>query len=113
MSFESEIAIALATIGAAVLAGISWNTLGIWQVYRESGIKAVDWLKVRKNVIIGVILGVIAYGVVLGGGASLGAITSFDTFIAVVIAFFPLIIIAEKIFTKKTVSSVPVAKVAG
>jgi len=112
MSFENEFAVALATIGAAILAGVAWNTLGIWQVYRETGIKAVDWLKVRKNVVIGTILGVIAYGVVLGGRASIGAITSFDTFIAAVIAFFPLIIIAEKIFTKKTDSSVPVAKTA-
>jgi len=111
MSFENEIAIAFVTICAAVLAGISWNTLGIWQVYRDSGIKAVDWLKVRKNVIIGTVLGIIGYGVALSGNIGLVEITSLDSFIAVVIAFFPLIVIADKIFTRKlTASSVNVAK---
>jgi len=109
MSFE--IAIALATVGAAVLAGIAWNTLGIWQVYRERGIAAVDWLKVRKNVIIGVILGIIGYGASLADAIQIPVIWNFESFILGVIAFFPLIIVAEKIFTKKTPgSSVDVAK---
>ena len=109
MSFE--IAIALATIGAAVLAGISWNTLGIWQVYRDKGFDAVDWLKVRKNVIIGVILGVIGYGASLSGAIEIPAVSDFNSFILTVIAFFPLIVVAERIFTnKKPVGSTAVTK---
>jgi len=96
-----EIAIALATIGAAVLAGISWNTIGIWQVYRDGGLAAVDWLKVRKNVIIGIILGVIGYGVSLTGSIPIPAIVDLNSFILAVIAFFPLVVVAERIFTKK------------
>jgi len=109
MSFE--IAIALATLGAAVLAGISWNTLGIWQVYRDKGFVAVDWLKVRKNVVIGVILGVIGYGASLADAVSIPVIWNFESFILAVIAFFPLIVVAEKIFTKKTPgSATPIVK---
>jgi len=108
---EFEFGIALATIGAAVLAGISWNTLGIWQVYRDKGLAAVDWLKVRKNVIIGVILGIIGYGASLSGAIDIPGITDFNTFILAVIAFFPLIVVAERIFTKKRpAGSVDVAK---
>jgi len=103
MSFE--IAVALATIGAAVLAGISWNTLGIWQVYRDRGFAAVDWLKVRKNVIIGVVLGVIGYGASLSNAISIPIIWNLESFVIAVIAFFPLIVVAEKIFTKKKPAS--------
>jgi len=106
MSFE--IAIALATIGSAVLAGIAWNTLGIWQVYREKGGAAVDWLKVRKNVIIGIVLGIIAYGVSLSEALAIPPISDLDSFILAVIAFFPIIIVADKIFTKKSGSSIPI-----
>ena len=101
MSFETALAIALATIGSAVLAGISWNTIGIWQTYRDQGLKAVDWAKVQKNVIIGVILGVIAYGASLSGSVAVPAIVDFNSFILAVIAFFPLVVVAEKIFTRK------------
>ena len=103
-----EIAIALATIGAAVLAGISWNTLGIWQVYRVQGLSAVDWLKVRKNVIIGAILGIIGYGASLSDVLPLPVIVDLNTFVLAVIAFFPAIVIAERIFTRKLpASSIP------
>lgn len=108
MSFE--IAIALATLGSAVLAGISWNTLGIWQVYRDKGFVAVDWLKVRKNVVIGIILGVIGYGVSLTDTVAIPVIWNFDSFILAVIAFFPLVIIAEKIFATKAKGSINVTK---
>jgi len=108
MSFE--IAIALATLGSAVLAGISWNTLGIWQVYRDKGLLAVDWLKVRKNVIIGIILGVIGYGVSLTDALAIPVIWNFESFILAVVAFFPLVVIAEKIFTNKSKGSVDVTK---
>jgi len=110
MSFE--IAVALATLGAAVLAGISWNTLGIWQVYRDRGFVAVDWLKVRKNVVIGTILGVIGYGASLSDAVAIPMIWNLESFVIAVIAFFPLIVVAEKIFTKKQpASATNVAKV--
>ena len=100
MTYELELAL-IASIGAAVLAGISWNTLGIWQKYRDDVKAKVDWVKVQKNVLIGAILGVIAFGISLTEAIPQLAITGVESFIGATIAFFPLIIIAEKIFTKK------------
>ncbi len=91
---------ALATIGAALIAGVSFNTLGIWKKYRELGEKAIDWAKVKKNVIIGSVLGVIAYGVSLADKENniIPAINDLETFVLAVIAFFPAIVIADAIF---------------
>jgi len=91
----------IASIGAAVLAGISWNTLGIWQKYRADEKAKVDWGKVQKNVVIGAVLGIIAFGVGLTDVLPIPIITGLGSFIGATIAFFPLIVIAEKIFTKK------------
>ena len=94
--------IALITIGAAILAGVAWNTLGIWQRWREGADdSSPDWSKVKKNVIIGTILGVIAYGVAVSQGSSLPIIVDVNTFALAVIAFFPLVVVADKIFTRK------------
>ena len=100
MTYELELAL-IASIGAAVLAGISWNTLGIWQKYRDDAKAKVDWAKVQKNVLIGAVLGIIAFAVSLSDAGTAIAITGVESFIGATIAFFPLIIIAEKIFTKK------------
>ena len=109
MSFE--ILIALVTVVSAVLAAIAWNTIGIWQVYRDGGVAVIDKLKVRKNVIIGMVLGIIGYGASLSGAIPLPVITDINTFILAVIAFFPAIIVAERIFTRKPPkSSTPTEK---
>ena len=96
--------IALVTIGAFVLAGVSWNTLGIWQKWRDNKDATVNWDRVRKNVVIGAVLGIIGYGVQVGAAApdaTVKAISSVPEFVGLVLAAFPLIVVADKIFNKK------------
>lgn len=92
--------IALVIIAAYIIAGISWNTLGIWQKWRSGDTVKIDLNKVKKNVIIGAVLGVIAYGVQISAAVTITAVTGVDSFIAVVIAAFPLIVVADRIFSK-------------
>lgn len=89
---------ALGLIGAAVFAGVGYNTLGIWKQYRQGGEAAVDLAKVKRNVIIGAVLGAIGYGLSLSEGVNIPSVTSIETFGAAVVAFFPLIVIAEGVF---------------
>lgn len=92
---------AVLLLGASIVAGICWNTLGIWQKYKEEGLKTIDWLKVRKNVIIGIVLGVIAYSLTITDVIPVDPIVGLNSFILAVIAFFPFIVIAERIFTRR------------
>jgi len=93
--------VAFVTIAAFVLAGISWNTLGIWQKWRNGASDAsIDWIRVRKNVIIGIVLGIIAYGVKVSSGEPGVVVASVDDFVGTVITAFPLVVIADKIFNK-------------
>lgn len=97
--------IALVTIGAFILAGISWNTLGIWQKWRNADKDSkIDFQRVRKNVIIGAVLGIIAYGVQVGAAtedAVIQLVNTIPEFVGLVLAAFPLIVVADKIFNKK------------
>ena len=92
---------ALIILAASVSAGVLWNTLGIWQKYKETGAKGIDWLKVRKNTIIGVALGVIGYALTLSDAVTIPEIQGLNSFILAVIAFFPFVVIAERVFTRK------------
>jgi len=92
----------LASIGAAVLAGIGYNTLGIWKAYRKGGDASVDWSKVKKNVIIGGILGLIGFGLTLTKALPIPEIVDVNTFIGAIIAYFPLVVVAEGIFVKES-----------
>ena len=94
--------IALTTIAAAILAGISWNTLGIWTKWREDQDSTIEWSRVKKNVIIGAIIGAIAYGIQIQAGDPEVAIGSINGFVMAVVGFFPLIVVADKIFNKKS-----------
>ena len=96
--------VALVTIAAFALAGVSWNTLGIWQKWRNADNAKIDWKRVRKNVIIGVVLGVIAYGVkisAIDASDTPVLVASVNDFILTIIAAFPLVVVADKIFNKK------------
>lgn len=93
--------IALYTVLAAVVAGISWNTLGVWQKWRNSEDSEIDWDRVKKNVIIGAILGIIAYSVQISGGIEASIALTIEGFIIAVVGFFPLIVVADKIFNRK------------
>ena len=92
---------ALVILGAAVSAGVVWNTLGIWQKYKETGVKSLDWAKVRKNIIIGTILGLIGYAATLTDTVTIPEIQGLNSFILAIIAFLPFVVIAERIFTRK------------
>lgn len=97
--------IALVTIAAFVLAGVSWNTLGIWQKWRDAASDSkIDLVRVRKNVIIGAVLGIIAYGVQVGTAvpdAAVQLVNTIPEFAGMVMAAFPLIVVADKIFNRK------------
>lgn len=91
----------LLVIFASITAGVLWNMVGIWQKYKEEGLTAIDWLKVRKNVIVGSIVGFGGYVVLLDEGVPLPEITTFNTFLLAIVAFFPFVVIADRIFTRK------------
>jgi len=90
----------LALIGAAVLAGVGWSTLGIFNKWRNNEDAEIDWGKVRKNVIIGSGLGVVTFGYGLVTGEADPIIDTGKAFILAVGAFFPLIVIVDKILNR-------------
>jgi len=94
--------VALTTIAAAIVAGISWNTLGIWTKWREDEDSSIEWSRVKKNVIIGAIIGIIAYGIQIQAGDPSVVIASINAFVIAVVGFFPLVVVADKIFNKKS-----------
>ena len=97
-----DIANALVTIAAAVIAGIGWNTFGIWNTYKEKGIAGVDFAKVKVNLIIGTVVGIVGYGLSVLANAPITPIGDINTFIIAVTAFFPFIVAAERIFARKS-----------
>lgn len=96
--------IALTTIAAFILAGISWNTLGVWQKWRNGDDASIQWDRVKKNVIIGAVLGIIGYGVLASTQSPdtvARGISTIPDFAIAVVAAFPLIVVADKIFNRK------------
>ena len=91
----------IAPLGAAIIAGISWSTLGIFNKWRSGKDSTIDAKKLRKNVVIGIILGAatMGYGVYTGEASSL--ITTANGFITAVAAYFPTVVIVDKLFNKK------------
>ena len=76
-----------------------------WQKWRNADNSKIDWKRVRKNVIIGIVLGIIAYGVKIsvGDASDTGIIVvSVNDFMTTIIAAFPLVVVADKIFNRKT-----------
>ena len=91
----------LPLIAAAVLAGISWSTVGVFSRYKSGLDAKVDWLKTRKNVIIGAVLGVVGWGLGVLDKVGIPAITTPEAFVGALVAYFPLVILADKLFTKR------------
>jgi len=91
----------IAPLGAAIIAGVSWSTLSIFNKWRSGKGNTIDKDKLKKNVILGTILGfaTMGYGVYTGEVTTL--ITTASGFIAAIAAYFPLIVIVEKLFIKK------------
>lgn len=91
----------LPLIAAAILAGISWSTVGVFSLYKNGLDSTINWLKVRKNVIIGTVLGIVGWGLGVVDKVGIPAINSPEAFIVAVAAYFPLVVLADKLFTKK------------
>jgi len=91
--------IALLSIAAAISAGVGWNTVGIWRAYRENKAHSIDWKKFRKNCIIGTIVGAIGYGISLSTPDPITVTFTIESFVTAVGAYFPIIVLAERIFT--------------
>jgi len=90
----------LAPVGAAILAGIGWSTLGIWNKWRNNEDAQIDYTKVRKNVIIGSGIGVVTYGYALSTGDANPIIGTFQDFVLATAAYFPLVVIVDKILNR-------------
>jgi len=91
----------IAPIGAAILAGVAWSTLGIWNRWRGNQDAEIDWSKVKKNVIIGSGLGVATFGYGIVTGEVDVVIDTGKAFILAVAVYFPLIVVVDKILNKK------------
>ena len=96
----------IAPIGAAILAGVGWSTLGIWNKWRSNQDAEIDWGKVKKNVIIGSGLGVATFGYGIVTGEVDTMINTSRDFIFAIAAFFPLIVVVDKILNKKEAEEV-------
>jgi len=90
----------VAPIAAAILAGIGWSTLAIWNKWRSSEDSTIEWSKVRKNVIIGSGIGVATYGYAVYTGDVNTIINTAQDFIIATAAYFPLIVVVDKIINK-------------
>ena len=89
---------------AAVLAGLGWSTVGIWSRWR-SGIDAeIDLGKLKKNVIIGAVTGIVTWGYTVAQatqGDVAPLLNTVPAFIAAVAAYFPIIVIVDKLLIRK------------
>ena len=89
----------IAPVAAAVLAGVAWNTIGIWEAWRNHEDAEVDWKKVRKNAIIGAGLGLATWGYALTLGSE-QLISTVKEFVLAVAGYFPLVVVVEKLLNR-------------
>jgi len=86
---------------AAVLAGLGWSTVGIWSRWR-SGIEAqVDLGKLKKNIVIGTVIGIVTWGYSVAQGDIMPILGTVELFIGAVAAYFPIIVIVDKLLIRK------------
>jgi len=86
---------------AAVLAGLGWSTVGIWSKWRSGNDVVIDLDKLKKNVIIGAVVGVITWGYTIAQGDVAPLIGTVETFIAALAGYFPIIVIVDKLLIRK------------
>ena len=86
---------------AAVLAGLGWSTVGIWSKWRSGSDINIDLGKLRKNVIIGTVVGAVSWGYVISQGDAVPVILTIEAFIAAIIGYFPIIVVVDKLLVKK------------
>ncbi len=85
---------------AAVAAGLGWSTVGIWSKWRSGGEAEVDYGKLKKNIIVGAVVGAVSWGYVIAQGDVSPIITSVETLIAAIMIYFPIIVIVDKLLVK-------------
>ena len=89
----------IAPIGAAVLAGIGWSTLGIFNRWRNNNGADIDTDKLKKNVAIGAGLGIVTFGYAISQGDT-SVIGTLNDFIIATATYFPLVVIVDKILNR-------------
>ena len=85
---------------SAVLAGLGWSTVGIWAKWRSGKTVDIDLGKLKKNVIVGAVVGAVAYGFQSVYGDVTPAITSAAQLFAAIAAYFPIVILVDKLLIK-------------
>ncbi len=85
---------------AAVAAGLGWSTVGIWSKWRSGGDAEIDTKKLRKNVIVGAVVGFVSWGYLIAQGNTSPLITDIPTLIAAIMIYFPIIVIVDKLLVK-------------
>lgn len=85
---------------AGVVAGAGWSTVGIWSKWRSGLDASVDWIKLRKNLLIGLGTGIVTWGYSVSQG-NVPLVTDLTTFIVAVVGYFSTVVIVDKILTKQ------------
>ena len=85
---------------SAVLAGLAWSTVGIWAKWRSGKTVDIDLGKLKKNVIVGAVIGAVAYGYTSVSGDTNLVITTTQAFFASIAAYFPIVILVDKLLVK-------------
>ena len=86
---------------AAVLAGLGWSTVGIWSKWRSGNDLTIDLGKLKKNIIVGVVVGAVTWGYTISQGDVAPLITTAELFIAAIVSYFPIIVVVDKLLVRK------------
>jgi len=85
---------------SAVLAGLGWSTVGIWAKWRSGKTVEIDLGKLKKNVIVGAVVGVVAYAYASTSGDVSPVITTAQGMFLAIASYFPVIILVDKLLVK-------------
>jgi len=85
---------------AAVAAGLGWSTVGIWSKWRSGGEAEIDYGKLKKNIIVGAVVGFVSWGYLIAQGNMSPIITDVASLIAAIMIYFPIIVIVDKLLVK-------------
>ncbi len=85
---------------SAVLAGLGWSTVGIWAKWRSGKTVDIDLGKLKKNVIIGAVIGAVAFVYGSVNGDFNPVITTTQAFFISAASYFPIIVLVDKLLVK-------------
>jgi len=85
---------------SAVLAGLGWSLVGIWAKWRSGKVVDIDLGKTKKNVIIGIVVGAVAYGYASVYGDVTPVITSAQALFTAIASYFPIVILVDKLLIR-------------